>query len=123
MRVAAAEVDIYIMTLFEAGSETDSAETLSCLHSTAHGWLQRGDMGRASMGYSQACAEMHPASVSSVGCQRQSPVSWMAEGSPLPQFSASAVLSLLLVSLSDGVSPTVPLQLWRNAVRVHEIIA
>lgn len=46
VRVAAAEVDIYIMTLFEAGSETDSAETLSCPHSTAHGWLQRGDMGR-----------------------------------------------------------------------------
>lgn len=29
VRVAAAEVDIYIMTLFKAGSETDSAEALS----------------------------------------------------------------------------------------------
>lgn len=35
----------------------------------------------------------------------------VAEGSPLLGFSASAVPSLLLVSLSDGVSPTVPPQL------------
>lgn len=35
VRVAAAEVDIYIMTLFVAGSETNSAETLSFPHSAA----------------------------------------------------------------------------------------
>lgn len=58
MRVAAAEVDIYIMTLFQAGSETDSAKALSFPHSSAHWRLQRGDMGRILVGYTYAYAEL-----------------------------------------------------------------
>lgn len=96
VRVAAAEVDIYIMTVFKAGSETDSAEALSFPDPAAHQNLQRGDMGRASAGHTQPHAEMHWAP----GCQWDVRAKALPAGSHRPHSLGVLRLSpLFLVTL------------------------
>ena len=103
VRVAAAEVDIYIMTLCARGRKWNrgSAETLSFPPTAAHGRLQRGDMGRASAAYGQACAETD-APGSSLGCQSQGSAARSQRPPPPWCSQLRPPFSLHLAPLYDG---------------------
>lgn len=100
VRVAAAEVDIYIMTLFQAGSETDSAEALSFPHSPAHWQLQRGDMGRTSAGYTHALQTCTRLQAPQRDVRAKAPY-WIPEVPLTPCSQPRPLLSLQLVAFAD----------------------